>query len=312
MDRYLLQLMLSKGIGNSAIKKIINDVSIREAHSFEEYCEDSLLLQSVLYRPQSVSETMQSIASNGTTAGRLSRELESQSITVITEVDDGYPEKLKTVLGKECPPVLFLKGNIDLLNSSSVGFCGSRKASKKGIAVTEQCSRQLVNHDITVVSGYAGGTDLAAHRATLKEGGNTVFVLAEGILEYGMKSEVGQYLNNSNHLFVSQFLPDAKWSASNAMRRNSVIIGLSKAMILVEAGKSGGTFAAGEEALKRKFPLFVIDYAKPEVSAEANPFFIEKGGKPIRSRAGLPNLDAIVNLSDRADREEVSEQLTIF
>lgn len=55
------------------------------------------------------------------------------------------------------------------------------------------------------------------------------------------------------------------------MKRNLVIIGLSNAMILVESGERGGTFAAGEDTLKVNLPLFVIDFEKPEVSAKANP-----------------------------------------
>jgi len=52
-------------------------------------------------------------------------------------------------------------------------------------------------------------------------------------------------------------------------------------MILVESGLTGGTFAAGEETLKRNRPLFVIDFADPGPSAEANPHFINHGGMPI-------------------------------
>lgn len=314
MDRFLLQLMLAKGIGNAAIKKILNDVKINSSRLFEDYCKDAVLLESVLYRPGSVSDVQQSIAANNETAKLLSNELNNQGIVVITETDDDYPKKLKNKLGKNCPPVLFLKGNKNLLNSCSVGFCGSRKVSDKGAVITDQCARQLVNNNITVVSGYASGADIAAHTAALEEGGNTVFVLAEGILEYKIKNEVRHYLNNDKHLFVSQFLPDAGWSPSNAMRRNSLIIGLSKAMILVESGKSGGTFAAGTESLKRDLPLFVIDYAKPEVSAEANPYFIKNGGNPIRSRGGLPNIDAVIGLSDNEDgaKEENGKQLSMF
>ena len=312
MDRYLLQLMLSKGIGNATIKKILEDVVLCNNHSFEDYCKDSVLLQGVLFRPKSISKIMESVISNESIAERIVKKLDNQGITVITEADEHYPVKLKTRLGKECPPVLFLKGNVELLHSCSVGFCGSRKVSDKGIVITKQCASQLVDNDITVVSGYAGGTDIAAHKTALKDGGNTVFVLAEGILEYKEKNEVREYLNEHNHLFVSQFLPNAKWSASNAMRRNSVIIGLSKAMILVEAGKTGGTFAAGEESLKRNLPLFVIDYAKPEVSAEANPYFIQSGGNPIRSRAGQPNLDAVIGLPDTFIEGNNLQQLSMF
>ena len=77
------------------------------------------------------------------------------------------------------------------------------------------------------------------------------------------------------------------------MKRNSTIIGLSKAMILIEAGRTGGTFAAGEESLRTNTPLFVIDYAKPEVSAEANPYFISRGGHPIRGKKGIPCLSGV-------------------
>ena len=80
------------------------------------------------------------------------------------------------------------------------------------------------------------------------------------------------------------------------MKRNGVIIGLSDAMILVESGKTGGTFAAGEETLSISHPLFVIDFAQPEVSAEANPYFISKGGIPIRGKAGVPNLSKVLDV----------------
>ena len=95
------------------------------------------------------------------------------------------------------------------------------------------------------------------------------------------------------------------------MKRNSVIIGLSQAMILVESGRRGGTFAAGEETLKRSLPLFVIDFEKPEVSAEANPYFIEKGGHPIRGKRGIPNLEKVLEVVNHPQSNDSGwEQLT--
>lgn len=312
MDRYLLQLMMSRGIGTATIKKIIQAIKSGNDHSFDDYCKDPVLLRDVLFRPRSIESTVQSIAENEEPAAMMVRQLDQEGVSVITEMDDDYPQTLMRELGKDCPPVLFVKGNKELLNSRGVGFCGSRKVSEKGIAITRQCASQLAGKEITVISGYAGGTDIAAHKAALEAGGTTVFVLAEGILEYRLKKEIREYLNNSNHLFVSQFLPKAAWNASNAMRRNSLIIGLSKAMILIESGKKGGTFAAGEESLKRKTPLFVVDYAKPEVSAEANPYFIEQGASPIRSRKGRPNLDKIINLPEQQDSDNMAKQLSLF
>jgi DNA processing protein len=135
---------------------------------------------------------------------------------------------------------------------------------------------------------------MAAHKAAMENGGTTIFVLVEGILRFQRKRDVVNLLSASNHLVVSQFPPRLTWSGRNAMKRNSTIIGLSDAMILVESGLTGGTFAAGEETLKRKRPLFVIDFAEPGPSAEANPYFIKQGGMPVRgNREGVPSLDKV-------------------
>jgi predicted Rossmann fold nucleotide-binding protein DprA/Smf involved in DNA uptake len=105
-------------------------------------------------------------------------------------------------------------------------------------------------------------------------------------------------LDADNYLVVSQFPPWLPWIGRNAMRRNGTIIGLSDAMILVESGRDGGTFAAGIESLNRHQPLFVVDFEHPGPSAEANPFFIERGGIPIRANRNsrLPNLDRVLEV----------------
>ena len=303
-NQYLLQLMLSRGIGDVTIKKLLNITSQYPDITMESLCKNPNQLQSFI---RSSEETLTSIQHNYNFATELYNQIIENNILIITEKDSIYPQNLKISLGNQCPPVLFAKGNLDLLSTLSIGFCGSRKVSPKGIAITEECAKQLVERNLTVVSGYAKGTDVAAHLSAIKYGGNTVFVLAEGLLKYTPKFELNNYLNEQNHIFISQFLPNQLWNVGNAMRRNSVIIGLSKAMILVESGKQGGTFAAGEESLKRNIPLFVIDYAAPEVSAEANPYFIERGGLPIRGRNGIPNLSKVFDIID--NNNYVSKQL---
>ena len=307
-DQYLLQLMLSKGIGEVAVKKLLHYASLNSESSLESFCKEPENLPLVI---KCRNDVFDSVRFNADRAEKLYEELMRQEISIILEDDSDYPMQLKEVLGNKCPPVLFVKGNQKLLSTLSVGFCGSRKVSPKGMTITAQCAEQLVNREITVVSGYAAGTDLSAHTSAMIHGGNTIFVLAEGILKFSKKQAVKSYLTDENHVFVSQFLPQALWSVGNAMKRNSIIIGLSKAMILVESGKTGGTFAAGEEALQRGQPLFVIDYAKPEVSAEANPYFIERGGRPIRGKNNVPDLEKVFYAVESYHHAEVGfEQLT--
>ena len=91
-----------------------------------------------------------------------------------------YPKALIALLRQNTPTVLSCIGNLDLLHKLKVGFSGSRKASEKGLWVTNDCATQLAERDICVVSGYASGVDMTAHRAALQHGGSTIIVLPEG------------------------------------------------------------------------------------------------------------------------------------
>lgn len=307
-QQYFLQIMLTKGLGDAAVKRMINYCKRFFDESINDVFHSPRRLSQILRCSESIANT---VIQNESQAVELINILRKNKVSIITELSSEYPARLRESLGSQCPPVLFVKGNLSLLSSIAVGFCGSRKVSSKGIQITSQCAEQLVAKDITVVSGYAAGTDLAAHSAAIEHGGNTIFVLAEGILQYSIKPAIKHSLTENNHLFVSQFMPNSIWNVGNAMKRNLVIIGLSKAMILVESGKTGGTFAAGEESLKRSLPLFVIDYAKPEVSAEANPYFIAHGGQPIRGKNGIPALEKVFYAIESTNYSVNQEQLSL-
>lgn len=183
--------------------------------------------------------------------------------------------------------------------------------SDTGIKITESSARQLSSDGIVVVSGYAKGVDITAHKAALQSGGSTIFVIVEGILNNRIKNDVKELLDEKNHLFISQFLPDLSWSASNAMKRNNTIIGLSDAMILIEAGMKGGTFNAGEQSLKNKKPLFVVEYGSNKPSAVGNTFFLQHGGVPIRGdRNGRPVLKRVYSVLEKMPVENKYDQLS--
>jgi DNA protecting protein DprA len=291
MNVAILQFIYAKGAGDAALRKFLTYAKNHGDDAACALCENPISLASELKLKPEVAKNIKEAK---TEAEEVAIQLDLNSITLVRWSSENYPERLSSILQKNAPAVLFVKGNCSLLNAPGAGFCGSRKASKKGLAITARCAAQLAEARLNVVSGYAHGVDMAAHKSALEHGGATVFVLVEGILRFQVKSDIADLLTSENHLFVSQFPPRLTWSGRNAMKRNSTIIGLSDAMILVESGLNGGTFAAGEETLKRNRPLFVIEYATPDPSAEANPYFIEKGGSPIRGRKdGTPSLDKV-------------------
>lgn len=303
----LLQFINAKGAGDATIRRLAAFVA-REKVSPADV---------VAMRPEEIAavvdttpDVARAIIAAKEPAIRLAEELESHAVSLIWLNDPDYPIRLKAILGQDAPSVLFFKGNVKLLKEPAVGFCGSRKASQKGLDVTNRAAKGLAREHVCVVSGYAHGVDLAAHRGAMEAGGTTILVLVDGILRFQVKKEIADAITPDNHLVVSQFPPNLTWIGRNAMKRNGTIIGLSDAMILVESGREGGTFAAGTETLKRKHPLFVIDFAEPGPSAEANPHFIERGGIPIRgNRQHEPNLERVIEMTRNPRwREQQSDQ----
>ena len=137
------------------------------------------------------AEVAGNISSEAETAETVGRRLEAKSITLLVKHQEGYPARLVEVLGESAPPVLFAAGNLSLLGREAVSFCGSRKSSDFGLAVTKDLAAGLANRGVNTVSGYAAGVDSAAHRSALEVGGVTTFVLAEGILQFRPKREIG-------------------------------------------------------------------------------------------------------------------------
>jgi DNA processing protein len=192
-----------------------------------------------------------------------------------------YPQVLITFLRQNSPTVLSCIGNLGLLEKLKVGFCGSRNASEKGLWIAGDCARQLVEQDICIMSGYAKGVDMAAHKAALKNGGSTIIVLPEGIDAFHVKEEIRDEWDWNRVLVISEFMPHDNWMASRAMQRNNTIIALSDAVFVVEAGDTGGSLDAGLKTINMGKSLFVPFYAQLPDSAKGNPILVAKGAQTM-------------------------------
>lgn len=195
--------------------------------------------------------------------------------------DANYPSALKRVMASKAPKSLSCSGNLDLFGQPSVGFCGSRRASEQGLAAARDCASQAADLGIAVVSGNAAGVDVEAHYHALANGGSTIVVLPEGIENFRIRKILQPVWDWHRVLVVSQFEPHHGWQAYRAMARNKVIIGLSGAMIVIEAGNRGGTLDAGKSSLEMGLPLFVAQYEYASSDAGGNETLIQMGGVPL-------------------------------
>ena len=205
--------------------------------------------------------------------------------------------KLRATLNRDTPDALYFKGNLDLLRRPAVGFCGSRKATASGLEAARECALEAVRSGLVVVSGNANGVDFEAHLAAMATGGETIFVLPEGIDRFRIKKDFKDFWSWDRTLVLSQWDPRAIWRSYQAMARNKTIIGLSDSLVVVEAGETGGTKHAGENALFLSVPLFVLEYREVTHDRAGNAALIQSGGRPIRRKAssGRPSLTNLVD-----------------
>lgn len=293
----ILHLLQTKGLGPKGLRQVFNRLTVGKLSLADML---GLTVEQIVMKlglGQKLAERVLDIKSSD-----LSGALEENSVSVLPIIDESYPERLKMTLGDVAPPVLFAKGNLDILNEKSVGFCGARKASQKGLQVAALCAEALVKEGVNVSSGYANGVDMKAHTSALEHGGTTTIVLAEGIQNFRIKKEIKGVYDEDRAVIVSEFFPTGRWFVSNAMQRNRTILGLSKAMMVIEAAMKGGTYAAAMDAIEHRVPLFFADYKAENVSSEGNRYFLSKGANAIRAnRHGEPNIDGVMRAVNRAE-----------
>lgn len=226
-------------------------------------------------------------------------ELADEEIGVVIYGTEDFPSAL-IHNGKPLMPIIFYKGNKALLYADGIGMCGSRHVTPQGLTAAEKCGATVSSKGLTVVSGYAKGVDTATHLAALRSGGTTVIVLAEGFDHFRVKRDFAKDFDPERTLVLSQFAPGQPWQAHAAMARNSIIYGLSKALLVIEAGERGGTLAAGEGALGIGRPVLVVDFG--ERTPGGNTILLGRGAQPIRTTNELSDaIDGLPSPSISAD-----------
>ncbi len=169
-----------------------------------------------------------------------------------------YPDRLKEC--EDAPLVLFEKGKSPLNNARVLAVVGTRSATPQGQRITEQFVSQVSGkHPVLIVSGLAYGIDGAAHRQAVQSGIPTVGVLAHGLDKiYPAEHNRLAMRMLDNGSLLSEFPPNSKLVKENFPRRNRIIAGLSDAVLVIEASKTGGALITAEIALGYNREVFAV------------------------------------------------------
>ena len=196
--------------------------------------------------------------SNVESADRVLDFYSKKQVNVITRLSKGYSELLLNI---DSPPlVLYYRGDISLLSTFCIAVVGTRKPTSYGINVTEKFTKELVDYNITVVSGLAYGVDSVAHNITLDNNGKTIAVIAGGIDEIYPKTNLylAKRIIANGGLIVSENRPGRKVESYMFPIRNRIIAGLSSGVIITEASLKSGTMHTKNYALDFQREVFAV------------------------------------------------------
>ncbi len=229
----------------------------------------------------------------------LVEDLLNQGFELIPFNSEKYSPTLKNNLKlKYSPPLLYVKGNKDLLKEPAVAIVGSRKASDISLKFTKNAVKNAVNNHEIVVSGFAKGVDKTALEETLAAHGKSIIVLPQGIMTFasGFKKYYSQ-LVDGDVLVVSTYHPKVPWSVGLAMGRNAYIYGLAEKIFVAESDSKGGTWSGVVDGLKKGRKIYVRVAENNEDNA--NNLLIIKGATPVDNNAMVIHKKELESFEDK-------------
>ena len=230
--------------------------------------------------------------------------------------DEEYPELLRQIKG--APKQLYYKGNWDRRSSRSDFFdrfspegalrvskkskplasdsaqnifenclavIGSRKLTSYGKQVIERLVGEIAMNNITIVSGFMYGGDAIAHKTTIEAGGRTIAVMPCGIDKIHPEDQEDLYneILENNGLIISEYEGDMGPALWTYPQRNRIVAGLSKALLVVEAGEKSGCLITANCAKKFDRKIFVVPGPITSSVSKGSNVLIKEGAEMVLS-----------------------------
>jgi len=201
---------------------------------------------------------------------------------LVTLADPAYPQALLEM--PDPPTLLYVRGRLDLLNRPALAIVGSRNATPQGIQNAERFAAAFAEAGLTIASGLALGIDGAAHRGALAAGGDTVAFIGTGIdriyparnrdlaLEIGAKGTI-----------ISEYPIGTPVSAANFPRRNRLISGFSRGVLVVEAAVQSGSLITARLAAEQGREVFAIPGSIHSPQSRGCHQLIKQGAKLVET-----------------------------
>ncbi len=202
--------------------------------------------------------------------------------SIITLADSTYPPQLLEI--PDPPPLLYVRGNAALLPKRSLAIVGSRNATPQGLANAESLARHFSAAGLPIVSGLALGIDAAAHRGALAGRSSTIAVLGTGIdVDYPPRNAQLAEEIATLGVIVTEFPIGAPPARENFPRRNRIISGLARGVLVVEAAISSGSLITARMAADQGRDVYAVPGSIHSPLAKGCHALIKQGAKLVES-----------------------------
>ncbi len=221
-------------------------------------------------------------------------------IQILKASENNYPGLLKKIY--DPPKELYVRGDMNILNSRCIAIVGTRKATHYGKESAKRLAYELSKNGFTIVSGLAEGIDTEAHKGALDAGGKTIAVFGCGIDQI-FPSENRKLAEKieENGALISEYGPGAAAAKWTFPRRNRIISGLSVGTVMVEGHWESGAMITAKLALEEGREVFAVP-GNIELDQSKGPHWLIKQGAKL-----VENVDDILeefNMKRLSDGEK--------
>ena len=207
------------------------------------------------------------------------RRLEASTARLVSYISCDYPKSLFEI--PDPPPFLYVKGTVHS-PEVSIAIVGSRRATSYGLMTTGKLAEGLASHGVCVVSGMARGVDTAAHKGALQAGGRSIGVLGCGVdMVYPPENRALFEEMADKGCLVSEFPLGTLPLAENFPRRNRIISGLSRGVLVVEAAEKSGSLITAQYALEQGRDVFAVPGNISFATSRGSNRLIKQGAKLV-------------------------------
>lgn len=204
----------------------------------------------------------------------------THQVRLLTCKQSNYPANLRKI--DYPPPVIYIKGELTNNDETAIAVVGTRRPTDYGRAVTKSITADLAKAGITIVSGLAYGIDSIAHQTALQQRGRTIAVVAHGMDQVYPRAHRALLDEIScAGVVVSEFPFHYPALAHNFPRRNRIISGMAKAVLVIEAPLRSGSLITARWAAEQGRDVFVVPGSYFSSQSEGCHALINEGAKVV-------------------------------